>query len=66
MSKSNISRRQAQYGGYIFFILAFVAVALPLMVPLGFKMLILVPVAFAIGMAGFWLGGFIHKKLQDQ
>ena len=66
MSKSNISRRQAQYAGYILFILAFVAVGFPLMVPLGFKMLILVPAAFAIGMVGFWLGGFIHKKMQEE
>ncbi|NYT18880.1 MAG: hypothetical protein GKC08_01110 [Methanosarcinales archaeon] len=66
MSVSDISRRQAQYAGYILFVLAFVVVGLPLMVPLGFKMLILVPVAFSIGMLGFWLGGFIHKKMQDK
>lgn len=66
MSKSNISRRQAQYAGYIFFILAFVAVGFPLMEPLGFKMLMFVPLAFAIGMVGFWLGGFIHNKIQEE
>ncbi|WP_135611451.1 hypothetical protein [Methanococcoides sp. AM1] len=66
MSMSDISRRQAQYAGYIFFILAFIAVALPLMVPLGFKVLILIPIAFSIGMVGFWLGGFMHKKMQDK
>ena len=61
----NISKKQAQYGGYTIFIFIFVLITFPLLIPLGFKMLILVPLAFAIGMVGYWLGGLIHRKMSE-
>lgn len=65
MSMKNISKKQAQYGGYTIFIFIFVLIAFPLLIPMGFKMLILVPLAFAIGMVGYWLGGLIHRKMSE-
>ncbi|NPE27244.1 hypothetical protein HNV12_04550 [Methanococcoides sp. SA1] len=65
MTIRNISKKQAQYVGYSIFIFLFVLIAFPLLIPMGFKMLILVPLAFAIGMVGYWLGGFIHRRMSE-
>ena len=63
MSLNNLSKKQAQYIGYVVFLLIYIGLSLSWMVPMGYKMLVYLPSAFFVGIIGYWLGGFLHKRL---
>ncbi|MCD4703106.1 MAG: hypothetical protein K8R64_02185 [Methanosarcinaceae archaeon] len=62
MDLNTITKHQAQYAGYMVFVIVFVVSGFSWIMSMGYQSLMFVPAVFLLGMIGFWLGGFLHNK----